>query len=275
MIENPYESPETSENLIVEQNNNSPLLPTPRMTKFFASTAWTEQAFRLFADNFWLWVGGVLLVILVSNAAGMVIPLLGSIVNAILSPILFAGISYAAHKSFNNESIEIGDFFSGFKIRGGALAAVGGVSLLGWTIITIICLAVYLSAATAIGALDLNNIFEEDFLFQLFTNTNMLYPLLLGVLFALLFALPLIAALFYAPTLLILHPELDFGQSLLLSFKGVFKNFFSFIPYSVIIMVVFFLGLLFFIVGVFVAIPLISLTIYTSYREIFLTDPEF
>lgn len=80
--------------------------------------------------------------------------------------------------------------------------------------------------------------------------------------------LPPIMILFFAPSLVALN-ELSAVEAAKLSVSGGFQNVIAFVLYGIGCLVVLFIGVLLFGIGILVAFPIVLASIYAAYRDIF------
>jgi len=91
------------------------------------------------------------------------------------------------------------------------------------------------------------------------------------VLVALALQLPLVAAYWYAPALVVMHdvkPLAAMKESLL----ACIRNFFTLVVYSIVMLVAMFIAIIPFGLGMIVWVPLAITSTYVSYRQIFTED---
>jgi len=98
-----------------------------------------------------------------------------------------------------------------------------------------------------------------------------------GIIFAylLFFALliPLVMAIWFAPSLIVLH-NVDAVTAMKKSFKGCLKNMLPMFVYGLIFMIVAPLVVLFTLgLGVFAVMPVMLISYYTSYRDVWTDQP--
>ncbi len=91
---------------------------------------------------------------------------------------------------------------------------------------------------------------------------------LLGLLITLALLLPLVAAYWFAPALVIMH-DMPAGDAMKASFFACFRNFFPFVVYGIIILLLGIVAAIPIGLGYLVLIPMTIAGVYVSYREIF------
>src|SRR5690606_9952678 len=123
---NPYEQPQA--NVVSHMPTTSLSLHAPVRVSFGRGASWIAEAWTIFTRNGWLWIGGVLVLWLLGVVIGLV-PLLGSILSVVLSPMIYAGAYVAAKKSDCGEEGRFAGLFGGCRTRAGRLWALWGGSL--------------------------------------------------------------------------------------------------------------------------------------------------
>jgi hypothetical protein len=101
------------------------------------------------------------------------------------------------------------------------------------------------------------------------------FAILLATLLGMLLVIPLIMAYWFAPILVAFH-DMPAIEAFKLSFQACFKNIGTFFVYSLISMALILGGMIPFGLGLLVVIPVMILSLYTSYKDIFniSTTPE-
>lgn len=269
-MSNPYEAPQAEELNSSLENEQQQLLEKPVMASFSSGFTWSFSAFGHYTFAIGMWMVIALLAVIISIAVQFV-PLIGGLIGSFLNPLLGAGLAIAAHHAYTQDKVSIDDLFYGFNNRMGDLALLAVINI--GISIGILLLVVVLVFALGV---DFMAIFQAvmsedpDVMADMFSYMNM-QGLILAVLVGAAFYLPLLAAMFFAPTLLILHPEVSVGKALKMSLVGCFKNFFTFIPLSIIWVVLFLIGLILLVIPAFIVVlPIIWISTYLAYREIFL-----
>ncbi len=175
------------------------------------------------------------------------IPYVGSGLALTTWPILFAGLMIGANSQYQNGDFPITSFLSGFGARPVQLAIVGLIYLA----------SVVIGTAALGGAL---------WGLMLVLGGSMQGATLTIVL--MIAMLPPIMILFFAPSLVALN-ELSAVEAAKLSVSGGFQNVIAFVLYGIGCLVVLFIGVLLFGIGILVAFPIVLASIYAAYRDIF------
>lgn len=238
-------------------------LHEPRSLPAGRGWGWIVDGFRLFAQDWLMWIVAFIVYMLLMMVLGF-IPLAANV----LFPILIGGFMLGCREADTGGSFRVGHIFAGFDKYGGPLAAVGGLFLLGSIVISIGALIVMFMVGGGMAAMgSLANMEADPDAGMAALGVGML--LLFLVIMALM--LPLMMAIWFAPALVV-HNGQTAVQAMLLSFKGCLRNILPFLIYGVIgfvlmILSMFTLGLAFLVLG-----PIFTASMYTSYREIFIED---
>ena len=104
------------------------------------------------------------------------------------------------------------------------------------------------------------------------SNTAIM-TMLLAHLLSFAFFIPVLMTIWFAPSLIVLH-DLDAITARKMSFKGCLKNLLSMFVFGLVLMIVLPLGIIFTLgLGILVMTPLMVITYYTSYRDVWTDMP--
>ena len=185
--------------------------------------------------NPWLWSAVSLLLIIASIALASV-SLIGPMVFCLLTPLLCSGALRACQKASNSERLEVSDFFSGFQTNTNGLVILG--------VIIMACQAGFVV------------LFEGS---------------LVARLLSLLLLFPLVMAIWFAPALVFFN-NMPPVEALKASFNACLKNTLPVLVYGLVVMVLLFFAALPVGLGFLVLIPVLSGSVYVSYRDIFVAN---
>jgi len=196
----------------------------------------------------------------------MLIPLAGVFLAMLIMPLLMAGYMRVCRSLEYHERVEFQHIFAGFKNRGVQLVSLGGMLLLGITIISLV--------TSALGGPALNAILTA---YQAHHDTNALVEALfapgsgvqssLMVGFALLLVLML--AMQFAPMLVFFDQQTPL-QALKASIQASIRNIIPFSVYTLIMqLIAFALSAIPMGLGWIIMLPLGLTSMYVSYRDIF------
>jgi uncharacterized membrane protein len=217
---------------------------------------WIVEGFSLFRKQPGIWMLATVLLGVLFIAISM-IPLLGSLANALLFPIFGAGLMLGCRTLEGGGTLEFAHLFAGFKQRTGDLVMIGAFNLLGWVIIAFVVFMVIgggVFMAVMRGGMPGAHISILSMLIALLLVTGL--------------SVPMYMATWFAPALIVLN-ALSPVAALKASFYACLKNWIPFLSYGVVLLV---LGIVAAIpagLGYLVLIPVLIASVYTSYRDIF------
>ena len=175
-----------------------------------------------------------------------------------------AGLIVASQSLERGGNFELDHLFAGFKKNFGNLAIVGLLFMLGGIVIFLIFLAI---VAMTVGTAFLTGNVEQIYS----TIAASVLTILFGLLVMLALLVPLMAAYWFAPALVILH-DMQPMAAMRASFFACFRNFIAFIVYGFIVLVLGFIAMIPFGLGYLVLIPVVMASVYVAYRQIFTED---
>lgn len=262
---NPYQQPQA---VLTTGEAEFPAIRAAAVRPFGHGALWLSQAWEIFAKNWGLWLGGVLVIYAISMAIGF-FPLIGMLAGPILNPVLYAGIYNVARKLENNQPVEFGEFLSGFQHRTGTLIGFGAISLL----LAILLMLVVALVGWAILGADMSTLMsaaDADVMPSM--NMLMLEKTMLVLLIGAALLFPFLAMTWFAVPLLVLDDSMTIGRALALSFSGCMKSFLPMTLYGVLMLVLLVVALIPFMLGLLVFLPLIAISVYTSFKDIYLSN---
>ena len=225
-----------------------------------AGWTWIAEGWRLFAKSPVMWIASIVLLFIIALALGF-IPIIGQIGFQLLTPVFSAGFVVACRAIERGGEFELEHLFAGFKKNFGNLVIVGLLTLLGWVAIFLVfAMFVWFSVLTAMltGSAD-------NMAVALGASTM---TILLGSLVAMALAVPLVAAYWFAPALVVMH-DMSPLSAMKVSFFGCFRNFVPFLVYGLIMMFFAILAVIPFGLGFLVWLPVAIASTYVAYRRIF------
>jgi uncharacterized membrane protein len=231
----------------------------PRVVDAGRGLGWWVDAWALFMRNPGMWVvfGVVCFVLFVVLSF---IPFLGSLVVALLSPVLMAGWLIAARKLEAGGTLEVGDLFSAFKSHLNPLMVLGAL-LLGVTIV--IGLMAGMLGVGAVAGLGIGGARGSAAGMMAGLGAGMLAVLLMLVVGFLVGM-----AIWFAPALVVFRnmAPIDAAKA---SFAASLKNVMAFLVFGAIYIVAAIVASIPFGLGWLVLVPLLALCAYLSYKEVF------
>ncbi len=220
---------------------------------------WIAEGFALFRRQPGMWILSALILGLISFGVG-IIPVLGSVGNILLLPILEAGLMLGCRAQEQGGELALEHLFAGFKKNTGNLVMVGVFNFVG-------LVAIGLATMAAVGGSVLMALMHGNIEHA---GISIAAALIAALLIAGL-SVPLCMATWFAPALIVLH-DLAPVEALKASFYGCLRNWLPFLVYGVLLFV---LGVAAAIpagLGYLVLIPVIIASAYTSFRDIFRSE---
>ena len=236
-------------------------MTTIRPGRAFDGWNWLARAASLFAAKPLSWFvlcAGMTLVFLLLA----ITPVLGVYAFHLLTPLIVAGMLTAASDIEAGRSVGAWSFFRGFRHQTSNLIFLGGVNLVGQLLIIVVM--VYAGGEELQAALDAGLQGVDPSRMTPEAANRILMSVMLGM--ALM--VPLTMALWFAPSL-VMFQGLTGTRALLLSLRACLANLMPFVVYSAITMGLFALALWPRGLGLLLWVPLMTLSLYTSYRDVF------
>jgi uncharacterized membrane protein len=234
-------------------------LPAFRRVATGRGWSWIAEAFGLFRRNPLIWIALNLVLLLIALALGQ-IPVLGSYLIYLLTPLFLAGLMTAARDTERGGEIEIAHLFRGFTENASQLITVGGVYLVGNVIVA--------GVAIALGGAELQEVMRAASEGGVQVEPRVANKAVLAVLVSAALFVPLAMALWFAPALVMLDrvPAL---KALLLSTQACVANVLPFLLYGIVMSGLLFAALLPALLGLVLWVPIAMISAYTGYRDVF------
>lgn len=238
------------------------VLPS-RIEPFGAGWTWIAEGWALFAKSVPMWIASIVLLFIVAVVLNF-IPLFGQLAFQLLSPVISAGFVVACRSLERGGDFELEHLLAGFKTRFGNLIIVGLLTMLGWV-------AIFLVFAAFVGFSILTAMLtgNTDTILNAVAASGL--AILLGMLVCSLLALPLVAAYWFAPALVVMH-DVSPLSAMKLSFFGCIRNFLPFLLYGIIMTVFAVIAAIPLGLGFLVWLPLAVASTYVAYRRIFTAE---
>lgn len=234
---------------------------TPRSVSAGNGWNWIADGFSLFLKNPVMWV--VLTVVLFIGAMIVaIIPVLGGIALSLVWPVLLAGLLLGCRALDNAQPLELPHLWAGFQSgdRLSQLIIVG----VAYLIATIVVMAI-LFAAVGVPVLQA---MRGSGAHHASTLVSMFGTFLVGLLVALALMVPVMMAIWFAPTLIIFN-QMTAVDAMKLSFAASLRNIVPFLLYGVIAFVLNIVAAIPFGLGFLLLVPVLVCSLYASYKDIF------
>lgn len=249
---NPYQAPHANLHEATEPGD----MTGPASVSAGNGWRWLAEAFLYFKRNPVAWIMTFLAWILISVIVSF-IPLVGSLVIWLVSPVITAGYMLGCQEQEEGGDFQFGHLFAGFSQNLGQLILVGVLYLVG-TVAIGVGIAFFAGGA----ALLFGNVAGAGM------GPEVMSAVLLPMLLAMAAIIPLIMAYWFAPVLVVLH-GMSAISAMKTSFMGCLKNVLPFLIYGVMLTILFVLATIPFGLGWLIVMPMMVASIYTAYRDIF------
>jgi uncharacterized membrane protein len=189
------------------------------------------------------------------------VPFIGSLAFQVLQPVIAGGFVVGCRSLENNGEFEIEHLTTGFSKRFGPLALVGVLFILGWIVIV----AVFF----LIAGMSLIPVFMEGdtnaAAAKLMASGTMIA---LGALVMMALMVPLTAAYWFAPALVMMH-DMSPVAAMKESFMACLRNIIPFLVYGIVMTLAAIVAIIPFGLGFLVWLPVAIASTYVAYRDIF------
>ncbi len=228
-----------------------------------AGVEWISKGWALFRQAPLMWVLFFVVYLIIQIAVSLV-PIVGTFVGYLVAPLFAGGVALGCRSLETGGDLEIEHLFGGFQRNAGALLTVGVIYVIAaLAILLVFGLFAGFSVITAILAGGEDRIVESIMAASL--------PLVLGTLVCAALFVPLMAAYWFAPMLVVLN-DVKPVEAMRESLFACFRNFLAFLVYGVVMLLLLFVALIPLGLGILVWVPLMMASTYASYRGVF-TEP--
>lgn len=218
--------------------------------------AWLREGWQMFVarPGVWIAVGVVFVVVL---ALLNVVPVIGGIAGAILTPVLGGGVMLGCRDQAQGGELRFERLFAGFSSHTQPLVMVGVYCMLASVAIALLVFALVGGSAMS-GAMMGHGM-----------GAGMAAGgFLLGMLLLAALSVPLVMAAWFAPALVVFRDEAPL-DALKHSFAACLRNMGPFLLYGLLALVGLFLAMLPFGLGLVVFVPVTLASVYRGYVDIF------
>jgi Predicted integral membrane protein len=221
---------------------------------------WMGEAFRLFRQKPLTWIAlcaGWLAI----TFSLIIVPLVGGVIANFLQPVFFASFAIAAYKQSAGEAISMNELFSGFRRNFRALVNLGALLLLAE--IAIFALMAWMGMPIAGEG-------EQSFTVQEYVEALRGKEWILAAGFLLTVIVK--GALWFAPPLIAFH-QMSTTHAMRWSLYAALSNMGAMIVYGACLLGLFFLGAIPWLLGMLVVVPMMVISTYIGYRDVFEQNP--
>ncbi|MFP6615524.1 MAG: DUF975 family protein, partial [Candidatus Hydrogenedentota bacterium] len=194
------------------------------------------------------------------------IPAVGSIIQVLIQGALTGGLFILMLNMLRNEPAKIGDMFEGFRRAFGPLCVLSVIQSVVSFMLIIPGLILFLVGVVP----KLENLggAPEEEVFSIWISAFM-NPLTIGGFLAMIIPSSIFFGLFYWTIPLVADKGFGVIQSISLSFKIAFRNFFRLILFYVVVIIISIIAMIPVGLGLIVAFPLIFLAMANCYEQMF------
>jgi uncharacterized membrane protein len=218
--------------------------------------AWLGESFRLFRRAPMQWIGLCAGWIAITLAL-ILLPLVGGVVANVLQPVFFASFAIAAYRQSAGERITMNDLFSGFRRNWKALTFVGAILLVAqiaiFALMALMGLPILPEGEGPISMSEYVQMFEGKE-----------WIIAIGFLLTVVVK----GALWFVPPLIAFH-GMSAGHAMRWSVYAAVENLGAMLTYGVALLGLLMLGILTWGLALLVVIPLVAISSYVGYREVF------
>jgi uncharacterized membrane protein len=220
---------------------------------------WWTDGWALFVKHIGMWIAFTLVLLVIFIALAF-LPLVGMLAASLLTPAFIGGWMMAARKAQSGGALEIGDLFGGFRERLTPLLVLGAL-LVGATLVIIVAMGL-LGFGAAMGVMSGGGQNAAGGMMAA-AGAGML-ALFVGLVLSFVIAI----AFWFAPALVVFKdvPPVD---ALKASVSASLRNIGPFLVYGLLYIVAAVVASIPFGLGWLVLIPVLLLTIYVSYVDVF------
>lgn len=221
---------------------------------------WIAEGWRMFTRAPGMWIGITVVAALIMIVLAF-IPFLGGIAMSLLAPVFAGGVMLGCRALDEGRELELGHLFAGFQTQLGSLVAVGAIYL--GLSIAIMLVVMALTGASMFGMFGGGAQNPE-------AMAGMLASMGLAMLIGLALFVPIMMAMWFAAPLVVFN-QLGAVDAMKQSFSGCLKNVVPFLLYGVVMLVLAVIASVPIGLGWLVLGPVTAASIYTSYRDIYLS----
>lgn len=241
-----------------------------RTVPFGHGAAWIGDAWTLFTQAPLTWILALIAFAVVFTLLNFV-PLLGSLLGCLLYAIAVTGWLKAADVAARGGVPEPGDFLAGFQQRTGELITLSVIYTACVFGILLVMGTLMLALIGVSGVLDA--LLSGDPAQIAATLAESALGLLIVSLVAMALMIPVFMGMWFAPALVYFHGEPPM-RAFVDSFMLCARNLLPFLLYGLVMLVLSIIASLPLMLGFLIVGPLYMLSLYTTYRDVFLAPAE-
>lgn len=240
--------------------------PAPRQLAAGQGAGWWGEGWRIFCAAPAVWIG-IFVIFVVASIALVLIPVVGSLVHTVLTPVFVGGVMLGCHALARGEPLRIGHLFEGFQ--GGRFAPLCILGMLWLAILFVIAIVMVGTVFLTLGASGLAALMDfGGNALDLAALASASAAIVIVGLIALAVALLVAMAYWFAPALVVLNGEQPMA-ALEKSFAASWRNFGAFLLYGLIYIGLAIVASIPMALGWLVLGPMLVGSCYAGWRTIF------
>lgn len=258
---NPYQPPQAP--VLDYQAPSMPgrLLGSPRRVAAARGAAWYGDAWRMLIKNAGLWLVNLAIIAVLVMTAWLP-PWAGLPLQYLLTPFALAVLAVACDAVRRDAPLRGEEIFGPLAERGGQLSLLGLLYLIGIVVVSVVAIVPLL------GWSGMKMLYGD---LQPKDVEDLLLPLLLAMLLLVALSLPLFMAVWMAAALIVLN-GVNAVAAMSASLIACSRNFWAFLLYGLAGLALAIAASLPLMLGWLLLLPVIMVTSYSAYRDIFFED---
>jgi uncharacterized membrane protein len=230
-----------------------------------AGLEWITGGWQIFVKSPLMWIVALVILFVIAIVLAF-IPFIGSLAFQLLQAVFAGGFIAACRSIERGGEFELEHLFAGFKVRFVPLLIVGLIFMVASLVLVLLFFMVAgLSLLPAFLTGDPGAISAA--------MAGSVVMMMLGSLVMLALFVPVVAAYWFAPALVMMH-DMAPVDAMKASFFGCFRNFVPFLLYGLVMFVAAIVAMIPFGLGMLVWIPVAMASNYVGYRQIFTEEAE-
>ncbi len=239
-------------------------IPGGRTVALGRGISWLGEGWAMFKEAPGSWVACFLIFMIIMIVLA-IIPVLGNIAGALISPLLIGGMMAGCRALERNDELEVSHLFSGFQEKGGPLFILG---LLEFAISLVVMLIAAAIIFITVGAMFLGLLTGKAPDPSLTLDMQYIVSALIVLLVLVALFIPVTMAVWFAPALVMLD-DVEPWVALKSSFFACLKNVGAFLLYGIVWIVLGIIATIPLGLGWLVLGPVTIASVYTAYRDIY------
>ena len=241
--------------------------PPPRSLPASEGAAWWGESWRIFSAAPLAWIG-IFVVFVVLSIALVMVPIVGSLVHTVLTPVFAGGVMLGCHALARGRPLSVAHLFEGFQR--GRFAPLLTLGLLWLAVLFVVAVVMVATVFLTLGAaglaalMDMGGTTPIDYAALASAGLAMFVVVIVAVIVTLLVAM----AYWFAPALVVLNDEPPM-EALAKGFAASWRNVGAFLLYGLIFIGLAIAASLPVMLGWLVLGPMLVGSCYAGWRTIF------